>query len=146
MGRVRAEWLTVALFVVCGVLLMSFGGAVVVAPVTLPLLYVAVRRRPTAAFRWTGGVIAGLTAVEVVWVLVYLAAGEDTPWIALVPLAAGVAVLLVFVRRGAPDGHRPGTTAPRRRAGAGSGPATGSPRPSPGRTQGSGGRRSARGR
>lgn len=91
---------SIALFVVCGVLLMSFGGAVIAAPVTLPLLSLAVRRHPTAGFRWTGGVLAGLTTVELVWALVYLAQGEEQPWIALVPVAAGVAVVAAFVLTG----------------------------------------------
>ena len=89
--------LSVGLFLLCGLLLMSYGGAVVAAPLTLPLLYLAVRRHPTAAFRWTGGVIAGLTAMEVAWVLVYLAQGEDQPSIWLLPLAVGVLVLVAFV-------------------------------------------------
>ncbi len=92
--------LSVALFVVSGLLLMSYGGAVLAAPVTLPLMYLAVHRHPTPAFRWAGGVIAGLTAVEVTWVLVYLVEGEQTPSIWLVPLAVGVAVVVAFVVTG----------------------------------------------
>ena len=92
--------LGIALFLVCGVLLMSYGGAVFAAPVTLPLLYLAVRRHPTAAFRWTGGLLAGLTTVEVAWALVYVADGEEQPWISLVPVATGVAVLVAFVATG----------------------------------------------
>ena len=92
--------LGIALFVVCGVLLMSYGGAVFAAPVTLPLLYLAVRRHPTTAFRWVGGVLAGLTTVEVVWALVYVADGEDQPWISLVPVVTGVAVLAAFALAG----------------------------------------------
>jgi apolipoprotein N-acyltransferase len=144
------ERLSVALFAVCGFLLMSYGGAVVAAPVSLPLMYLAVRRQPTTAFRWAGGIIAGLTAVEVVWVLVYLAAGEETPWIGLVPLVAGTGVLAAFLRLrlrpAAPAGPRPATTPPRRPAGGGSGRATGSARPSPARRRGSAGGRRRRGR
>ena len=92
--------LSVGLFLLGGFLLMSYGGAVVAAPLTLPLMYLAVRRHPTTAFRWAGGVIAGLTTVEVVWVLVYLAGGEDQPSIWLIPLAAGIAVVVAFVRSG----------------------------------------------
>lgn len=90
------RWLGVALFVACGFLLMTMGGAVFAAPVTLPLLYVVVRLHPTAPFRWFGGVLAGLTVVEVVWAVVYLADGEAKPSIWLVPLVAGLAVLGLF--------------------------------------------------
>ena len=95
-GEVTVRWLGVALFVACGFLLMTMGGAVFAAPVTLPLLYVVVRLHPTAPFRWVGGVLAGLTTVEVVWALVYLADGEAKPSIWLVPLLAGLAVLALF--------------------------------------------------
>lgn len=94
------RWLGVALFVVSAFLLLTMGGAVFAAPVTLPLLYVAVRLHPTAAFRWTGGVLAGLTTVEVVWAVVYLAGGEAKPSIWLVPLVAGIAVLALLATTG----------------------------------------------
>jgi hypothetical protein len=96
MATMTLDKLSVGLFLLCGFLLMSYGGAVVAAPLTLPLMYLAVRRHPTAPFRWAGGVIAGLTSVEVVWVLVYLAGGEAQPAIWLVPLAIGGAVLAAF--------------------------------------------------
>lgn len=89
--------LRVALFVFCGLLLMSMGGAVVAAPVTLPLLYLAVRGHPTPAFRWAGGVLGGLTAVELAWAVVYVVAGEDMPTIWLVPSTVGLVVQAAFV-------------------------------------------------
>lgn len=89
--------LSVGLFLLSAFLLMTWGGAVVAAPATLPLLYLAVRRHPTAAFRWTGGVLAGLTTVEVTWAAVYLVDEETRPSIWLLPLAAGIAVLVLFV-------------------------------------------------
>jgi hypothetical protein len=92
--------LSVGLFLLCGFLLLTFGGAVVAAPVTLPLAYLAVRRHPSRPFRWTGGVLAGLTTVEVAWAVVYVLDGEAQPSIWLVPLAAGVAVLALFVATG----------------------------------------------
>ena len=88
--------LRVAVFVVSGFLLMSMGGAVFAAPLTLPLMYLAVRSHPTAGFRWGGGVIAGLTAVELIWAVVYLVGGEEQPSIWLLPLAGGLCVLLAF--------------------------------------------------
>lgn len=94
--RVRTSRLSVGLFLLSGFLLMSMGGAVVAAPVTLPLMYLAVRRHPTAAFRWAGGVLAALTTVELVWAVVYLVADETKPSIWLLPLASGIAVLGLF--------------------------------------------------
>jgi len=92
--------LGVVLFVVSGVLLLSFGGAVVAAPVTLPLLALVVHRHPARAFRWAGGVLGGLTVVELAWAVVYFFGGETKPSIWLVPLAAGVLWLAVCVTAG----------------------------------------------
>ena len=89
--------LTVVLFVVCGVLLLSMGGAIFAAPLSLPLLYLGVRRHPTPAFRWTGGVLAALTAGEAAWAVVYVVAGEAEPVVWLVPLVAALGVLAAFV-------------------------------------------------
>ena len=92
--------LSVGLFLLCGLLLLSYGGAVIAGPVTLPLTYLAVRRHPTRPFRWVGGVLAGLTTVEVAWAVVYVLDGETKPSIWLLPLTAGVAVLALFVSSG----------------------------------------------
>jgi len=97
---VRASRLGIALFVVGGFLLMSMGGAVFASPVTLPLMYLAVRRHPTTAFRWVGGALAGLTTVELVWAVIYFLSGETKPSIWLVPLAAGLVVLACFAGAG----------------------------------------------
>lgn len=84
----------VLLFVVAAVLLTSIGGAgIVAAPVTLPLMFVAVSRHPTLPFRIAGAVIGGLTAAELGWGLVYSVAGEVAVLIWLVPLGAGVATV-----------------------------------------------------
>ena len=92
----------VALFVVAGVLLTSIGGAgIVAAPLTLPLLFLVARRRPTRPFRVAGAVLGGLTAAELSWGLLYLTVGETEPAIWLVPVACGVATargLLWFTR------------------------------------------------
>ena len=82
----------VALFVVAGLLLTSIGGAgIVAAPVTLPLLFLVARRRPTRPFRVTAAVLGGLTAAELSWGLLYLSGGEVAVAIWLVPLACAVA-------------------------------------------------------
>ena len=85
--------LSVGLFVVGGFLLLSMGGAVFAAPLTLPLMYLAARRHPTRPFRWAGGVVGGLTTVELAWAVVYFVGGEEQPTIWLLPLAAGLAYL-----------------------------------------------------
>lgn len=89
--------LSVGLFLLAAFLLLTWGGAVAAAPVTLPLLYLAVRRHPTAPFRWAGGVLAGLTTVELAWAVVYVVDEETKPSVWLLPLAAGIVVLGLFV-------------------------------------------------
>lgn len=102
MGGVRLHHLSVVLFTAAGLLLASMGGAVFAAPLTLPLMYLAVRRHPTPLFRWIGGVIAGLTTLELVWAIVYVLGGEAKPTIWLVPVVAGLSMLaLVATTRGA---------------------------------------------
>ncbi len=56
----------VVVFVIAAALSTSLAGAGVAAsPVTLPLMYLLVRLRPTRAFRIAGAVIGGVTALEV---------------------------------------------------------------------------------
>ena len=82
----------VLLFIVAAVLLTSIGGAgIVAAPVTLPLMFLVVRRHPTVGFRIAGGVIGALTAAEFGWGLVYFAAGDVAVLGWVVPLMAGAA-------------------------------------------------------
>lgn len=76
-------------------LLLSMGGAVVAAPVTLPFLVLAVRSSPSARYRLAAAVVAGLTTAEVAWALVYVTVGERSPTIWLLPLLVGVAVLAI---------------------------------------------------
>src|SRR4051812_26029500 len=57
----------VAILCVAGFLLVSMGGAIVLAPATLPLLW-WVRRPPAGrVLRGFGAAIAALTAAELVW-------------------------------------------------------------------------------
>jgi hypothetical protein len=87
--------LRVLLGLVAFVLLLSMGGAVLAAPVTLPLLWWAGRSaRPPA--RAAFDALAVLTAAEAAWALVYVTAGERTPLAWAVPVAAGVAVALGY--------------------------------------------------
>lgn len=89
------------LFVVASVLLTSIGGlGIVAAPVTLPLLAVVVRRRPTRGFRIASAVIGGLTAAELAWGLLYVSAGEVPVATWLLPAATGVGAAIAFLRIG----------------------------------------------
>ena len=81
-------------------LLGTIGGAIVAAPITLPLLYRIARRYPTRGMRITAAVVGGLTCVEAVWAVCYLALEEATPWIWLVPALAGIAWTAGLLRAG----------------------------------------------
>jgi len=86
-GLRRFGWQTVIL--VSAFLLISMGGAIIAAPVTLPLLWISLRR-PGLNRPWkvTAAVVLALTAAEFTWAAVYLTLGESKPLIWLVPLGA----------------------------------------------------------
>jgi hypothetical protein len=81
----------IVLLVAAG-LLVTWGGAIVAAPLTLPALFVVARRHATPAFLVAAGAIAALTAAQVAWALTYWALGEARPWVWLLPLVAAVGV------------------------------------------------------
>jgi hypothetical protein len=96
--RVGGPWARV-LVAVSAFLLLSMGGAIFAAPLTLPLLYLAVRGgRMGPGLRMAAVVIAALTVAEVAWAATYLAVAEAQPWIWLLPVAAGVATASAFSR------------------------------------------------
>ena len=96
--RVAGPWARVVV-AVSAFLLVSMGGAIIAAPLTLPLLYLAVRSgRMSAGLRAAAAVIAALTVAEVAWAATYLAVEEAQPWIWLLPVAAGVATAGGFTR------------------------------------------------
>ena len=84
------------MFPVAAVVLISMGGAVVAAPVIVPLMFLAAQRHPTTTFRVIGVLLGGLTAAEVVWAVTYLQLGESQPWIWLLPMVGGVIAALIF--------------------------------------------------
>ncbi|MGH9157867.1 MAG: hypothetical protein ACRD1K_18985 [Acidimicrobiales bacterium] len=92
----------IVVFVVSGFLLTSMGGAGIAAsPVTLPLMYLVVRGRPTKAFRNAAVVIGGLTALEAGWGLSYLAfggAGRNEAATIVVGVACMVVAVIAFWR------------------------------------------------
>ena len=95
---VGGPWARV-LVAVSAFLLLSMGGAIVAAPLTLPLLYLAVRgRRLAAGLRLTAVIVGALTVAEVAWAATYLTVDEAQPWIWLLPVAAGVATAAAFTR------------------------------------------------
>jgi hypothetical protein len=81
--------LGVAVVATSALLLLSMGGAVPAAPVTLPAMVLALRRHPSRTLRRLGAVVGGLTTAEVVWAGVYVLAGEAQPWVWLLPAAVG---------------------------------------------------------
>lgn len=91
--RRRVELIDPIVLAVAGFLLLSMGGAIVAAPLTVPLLVRIARRHPRRAWRGCAVVLAAATVAEVAWALVYVTAGETRPWIWLVPLVAGGAVV-----------------------------------------------------
>jgi hypothetical protein len=88
-----STWKTagVVLFCVAAFLLISMGGAIIAAPLTVPLMFLATRRHPTAAFRSIGAVLIGATVAEAAWAVTYVVVSEAKPWIWVVPLVAALA-------------------------------------------------------
>jgi len=87
------------LVAVSAFLLLSMGGAIVAAPLTLPMLYLAVRNRQLGSgLRLAALVIAALTVAEVAWAATYLTVAEGQPWIWLVPIGAGAATAAALAR------------------------------------------------
>jgi hypothetical protein len=79
------------------VLLLSMGGAILAAPVVLPLLWWAARTTGRG-IRVLGAILAALVVGEVAWAGVYVVVGERQPYIwALPALSAAVTVWLMLV-------------------------------------------------
>ena len=101
LDTIASALLTVGIFLIAIVLLISVGGeGIVTAPLMIPLLYIRVRMRPTKPFKFVGGLLAALTAAELGWGITYRLAGdaEPKPWIWLVPLLGAIATATAFVR------------------------------------------------
>ena len=77
-----------------GFLLISYGGGIVAAPVTLPFLHLALRQPLSPGLRRAAITVATLTAAEAGWALAYVIAGEARPWVWLIPVVAAGAALL----------------------------------------------------
>ena len=81
-----------------GFLLLTMGGAIVGAPLVLPLLAWTAGRTPSTRVRALAAVLAALTAAEVGWAAVYLTLGEGQPWIVAVPVMAAILAAAVVTR------------------------------------------------
>ena len=79
-------------------LLLTMGGAIVGAPVVLPLLAWTAVRTPSPRLRAVAAGLAGLTAAEVGWAAVYLTLGEGQPWIVAVPVVAAILAAAAVTR------------------------------------------------
>lgn len=94
------------LIVGTAVLLLSFGGAIWTAPVTIPLLvYAILRVELTRLWHIIATLILALTVTQCAWAIMYLTVGESNPavWIApIVSFAIFVTVGTVIwsIRRG----------------------------------------------
>lgn len=78
-------------------LLLSMGGAIFAAPLTVPLLFVVARgHRAGAGWRVAATAVAALTMAEVAWAATYLTVAEAGPWIWLMPGAAGAVTAAGF--------------------------------------------------
>lgn len=100
-ASVDRPWRTAGIvcFGVSALLLLSYGGAILAAPVTLPLMFAAALHHPTTAFRRAAACLGALTAAEVAWAITYVSVADTKPWIWLVPLLSSLAVGLFFVAR-----------------------------------------------
>jgi len=90
--------------VIAALLLLSFGGAVLAAPLTLP--FAVHTRWHDAAPTWRGValLVTVLTVAEVAWAATYVLVGEAMPAIWIVPTVAAVLTigLLTIRTRGLP--------------------------------------------
>lgn len=98
---VRRWWAWLLLFV-AAFLLISFGGAIVAAPLSVPFLVWAARASSSKSYRIGAGIVVVLTMAEVVWALTYLAIGEAKPAIWLVPTLAMFGVIFAYTRLSRP--------------------------------------------
>jgi len=90
-----AKW---TLLVVSTVLLVSYGGAILLAPVTVPLVVLAARNSGGLGFKAWAGTVVVLTVAELAWALTYVAQGEATPAIWLVPTLAAAGAAFGYSR------------------------------------------------
>lgn len=90
--------LAVAIF-----LLLSMGGAIIAAPIIVPLLY-AVSRVHKGCVRAAAIIVVTLTIPELAWAITYVTLDESQPLIWAIPLLAALGTLAFVL---AADRHQP---------------------------------------
>jgi hypothetical protein len=88
----------IIVLVVSTFLLVSMGGAIFAAPLTVPLLVIAARSTSSIGYRVWAGFVLVATVAEVAWAVTYVAVRESQPAIWLVPLLAALATVVGYVR------------------------------------------------
>jgi hypothetical protein len=91
------------LLAVCTVLLVSYGGAILAAPITVPLLFMTAGSSESIGYRVCAGIVAVLTIAETAWAVTYLTLGEAQPMIWVLPVLASLAVGAGFARMSRPS-------------------------------------------
>lgn len=77
------------LIVGTAILLLSFGGAIWAAPVTIPLLIYAICKvKLTCRWRIIAALILALTVTQCTWAIMYITVGESNPSVWIAPIAA----------------------------------------------------------
>jgi hypothetical protein len=98
------DWVLVA---VCAVLLFAYGAAIVVAPITVPLLFISARPSASIGYRVAAGVVAMLTITAVVYVATLVSFGRGRPLIWLLPALAALAIGVGIARASRPSSRTP---------------------------------------
>ena len=86
----------VVVALVTAFLLISMGGQIAGAPLTVPALWWAARSSRSRAARAGFAVLAGMTMLFVGWFVTYLELGERRPFIIALPVAAFIGTIGVF--------------------------------------------------
>ena len=96
-GRIEED---IFVLLVAGLLLLSYGGAIYAAPITVPLLtYQAWTGSSEWFFRVAAGTISGLTIAECTWALLYRTVGETNIFIWIGPIVTCLAFWTVLIFR-----------------------------------------------
>lgn len=90
-------WIARTVVVLGAFLLLSYGGAIVAAPATLPIAAFVVRRDSSRSWAVASSVVLVLTTAELGWALAYLLLGERQPFIWLIPLVAAIGTVVLVV-------------------------------------------------
>jgi hypothetical protein len=105
------RWAAIGAILVGTVLLLgSIGGAILAAPVLLPLLWWAARTTGRG-IRVLGAILAALVVGEVAWAGVYVVVGERQPYIWALPVLVAAVTVCLMLLTTRPDPRRAGSAA-----------------------------------